>query len=216
MACRDRRRNPGLRPRFATRRDNAVERFDPTLPTRRRRQIPVERAAPSVLHPPRFRALALFRRRPPVRLDQFVIPASEFRMRPDQNRPFRLRARTGRERPGTRKPIARSVPFVFPPDCASPGVTLSPCRVTAPAVVVRPATKLSKPGRWPGRLLNALIGSKKQRFRGGKESRSGTNCGTSGRSHHGSHGIRHTGPKPRRTSEQVRPCSERRQQPGRR
>jgi hypothetical protein len=43
----------------------------------RRSQIPIEPAAQSVPHPPRFRALALFRRRPPQRRDRFVTPASE-------------------------------------------------------------------------------------------------------------------------------------------
>src|SRR3984893_3473950 len=40
-------------------------------------KIPIAPTAPSVPHLPRFRALALFGRRPPVPGDSFVIPASE-------------------------------------------------------------------------------------------------------------------------------------------
>ncbi len=43
----------------------------------RRRQIPIAPAAPSVPHTPRFRALALFGRRPSERVDGLGIPASE-------------------------------------------------------------------------------------------------------------------------------------------
>jgi hypothetical protein len=43
----------------------------------RRRQIPIAPAALSVPHTPRFRALALFGRRPPQRVDSIVMPASE-------------------------------------------------------------------------------------------------------------------------------------------
>src|SRR3989454_12591818 len=43
----------------------------------RRRQIPIAPAAPSAPHTPRFRALALFGRRPPERVDDLGIPASE-------------------------------------------------------------------------------------------------------------------------------------------
>jgi len=43
----------------------------------RRGQIPIAPAAPSVLHPPRFRALALFRRRPQQPADGLSRPASE-------------------------------------------------------------------------------------------------------------------------------------------
>ena len=42
-----------------------------------RGQIPIAPAAPSVPNTPRFRALALFRRRPPERVDDLDIPASE-------------------------------------------------------------------------------------------------------------------------------------------
>ena len=41
------------------------------------RQIPIAPAAPSVPHLPRFRALALFGRRPSERVDGLVMPASE-------------------------------------------------------------------------------------------------------------------------------------------
>src|SRR6202043_1194354 len=44
---------------------------------RARGKIPIAPTAPSVPHLPRFRALALFGRRPPVPGDSFVIPASE-------------------------------------------------------------------------------------------------------------------------------------------
>src|ERR1700693_3859707 len=40
-------------------------------------QFPIVLAAPSVPYPPRFRALALFGRRPPERVDRLGIPASE-------------------------------------------------------------------------------------------------------------------------------------------
>jgi len=43
----------------------------------RRRQIPIAPAALSVPHTPRFPALALFGRRPPERVDDLCIPASE-------------------------------------------------------------------------------------------------------------------------------------------
>ena len=43
----------------------------------RRGQIPIAPAAPSVPHTPRFRALALFGRWPPQRVDGLGIPASE-------------------------------------------------------------------------------------------------------------------------------------------
>src|SRR5258708_5523494 len=43
----------------------------------RRGQIPIAPAAPSVPNTPRFRALALFGRRPPERVDDLCIPASE-------------------------------------------------------------------------------------------------------------------------------------------
>ena len=43
----------------------------------RRGQIPIAPAAPSVPITPRFRALALFGRRPPERVDDLCIPASE-------------------------------------------------------------------------------------------------------------------------------------------
>jgi hypothetical protein len=43
----------------------------------RRGQIPIAPAAPSVPNTPRFPALALFGRRPPERVDDLCIPASE-------------------------------------------------------------------------------------------------------------------------------------------
>ena len=43
----------------------------------RRGQIPIAPAAPSVPNTPRFRALALFGRRPPERVDDLCIPVSE-------------------------------------------------------------------------------------------------------------------------------------------
>jgi hypothetical protein len=42
----------------------------------RRDQIPIAPAAPSVPNFPRLRALALFGRRPPQRMEGFVMPAS--------------------------------------------------------------------------------------------------------------------------------------------
>jgi hypothetical protein len=48
-----------------------------SLRARRRSKIPIELAAPPVPHPPRFRALALFGRRPHERVDGLGIPASE-------------------------------------------------------------------------------------------------------------------------------------------
>jgi hypothetical protein len=48
-----------------------------SLRARRPAQFPIEPAAPPVPHPPRFRALALFGRRPPERVDRLGIPASE-------------------------------------------------------------------------------------------------------------------------------------------
>ncbi len=85
--ARDRATNPVQQPAirsFAPARTPRL-RPKPTVPTgsdqlyphSRRRQIPIEPAAPSVLHPPRFRALALFRRRPSERVDGLVMPASE-------------------------------------------------------------------------------------------------------------------------------------------
>jgi hypothetical protein len=55
----------------------------------RRGQIPIAPAAPSVPNTPRFRALALFGRRPPERVDDLCIPASEnlHNMRPRKRRP---------------------------------------------------------------------------------------------------------------------------------
>jgi hypothetical protein len=44
-----------------------------TLRARRPAQFPIEPAAPPVPHPPRFRALALFGRRPPERVDRLGI-----------------------------------------------------------------------------------------------------------------------------------------------
>src|SRR6202043_2358692 len=46
-------------------------------PARRCHQIPIAPAAPPVPHFPRLRALALFGRRPPQRVDSLVMPASE-------------------------------------------------------------------------------------------------------------------------------------------
>ena len=43
----------------------------------RRDQIPIVLAAPSLHHPPRFRALALFGRRPHQRVNSLVMPATE-------------------------------------------------------------------------------------------------------------------------------------------
>jgi hypothetical protein len=43
----------------------------------RRRHFPIAPVAPPVPHTPRFRALALFGRRPPQRVDRIGIPASE-------------------------------------------------------------------------------------------------------------------------------------------
>ena len=42
-----------------------------------RGQIPIAPAAPPLPHRPRFRALALFGRRPPERVERFVLPAAE-------------------------------------------------------------------------------------------------------------------------------------------
>jgi hypothetical protein len=65
-------RTPKLRPK-----STVPTGSDQLYPHSRRRQIPIAPAAPSVLHPPRFRALALFRRRPSERVDGLVMPASE-------------------------------------------------------------------------------------------------------------------------------------------
>jgi hypothetical protein len=46
-------------------------------PARRRYQIPIAPAATSVPNFPRLRALALFGRRPPQRVEEFVMPASK-------------------------------------------------------------------------------------------------------------------------------------------
>jgi hypothetical protein len=46
-------------------------------PVRRRHQIPIAPAAPPVPNFPRLRALALFGRRPPQRVEGFVMPASK-------------------------------------------------------------------------------------------------------------------------------------------
>ena len=46
-------------------------------PVRRRYQIPIAPAATSVPNFPRLRALALFGRRPPQRVEEFVMPASK-------------------------------------------------------------------------------------------------------------------------------------------
>ena len=43
----------------------------------RRDQIPIVLAAPPLHHPPRFRALALFGRRPHQRVDSSIMPATE-------------------------------------------------------------------------------------------------------------------------------------------
>src|SRR6266481_982676 len=49
----------------------------PALKSRTAAKIPIAPAAPPVPHFPRFRALALFGRRPPHRVDSLVMPASE-------------------------------------------------------------------------------------------------------------------------------------------
>ena len=67
-----------------------------TSSTSRRGQIPIAPAAPSVPHTPRFRALALFGRRPPQRVDGLGIPASE------------NLHRTGCERIAARQPLTQS------------------------------------------------------------------------------------------------------------
>jgi hypothetical protein len=61
----------------------------------RRRQIPIAPAALSVPHTPRFPALALFGRRPPERVDDLCIPASE-------------NLHTNRQSPRTSSPIEPS------------------------------------------------------------------------------------------------------------
>ena len=56
-----------------------------------RGEIPIAPAAPSAHHPPRFRALALFGRRPPERVEGFVIAGSR---KPAQNRTHAPRKRS--------------------------------------------------------------------------------------------------------------------------
>ena len=75
----------------------------------RRGRIPIAPAAPSVPHTPRFRALALFGRWPPQRVDGLGIPASE------------NLHRTGCERIAARQPLTQS---------QSPRQRGEPCRWT--------------------------------------------------------------------------------------
>ena len=64
-ACSPRR----ARPRFTEKPIASTASLQPPQPSRRG-QIPIAPAAPSVPHTPRFRALALFGRRPPQRVDR--------------------------------------------------------------------------------------------------------------------------------------------------
>jgi hypothetical protein len=120
-----------------------------SLRARRPAQFPIEPAAPPVPHPPRFRALALFGRRPPERVDRLGIPASE----------NLHRSRLSRcKKPFAPTPDARDspIPIASGPPASSPaGSSPGGFRTTA-AVNATPPTK----GRHPNSRSAGSTGCK--------------------------------------------------------